>query len=236
MKEGSIRHFINSALHCPETKIARIVNGLLIFLIIFSIAVIPLHFLPNLEWAHDDLFLFDRIVVIIFSIEYILRIWSAKSGLRYVVSWVGIIDLVAILPFFLAKISIISDISWLAIFEHTEVFLILRILRILKLAKIYESENSTVDVGTLDKHGDFATVPGEKIERIVQKHSLIFLMSLFLPLVFTSFGLTILVFFKAVSIALAFAVLFFFFAGIFFFKAWLDFHYDVIYITNKRVV
>ncbi|MDH3324472.1 MAG: hypothetical protein OEL89_02445, partial [Candidatus Peregrinibacteria bacterium] len=86
------------------------------------------------------------------------------------------------------------------------------------------------------KHGEFEALPGEQIIRIVQKHPVIFLLALIMPLIFTTIGLSILVFFNAHIFAVPFAVLFFAFAAVFFIKAWLDFNYDVIYVTNKRVI
>ena len=222
-----IRHIVNYSLHDPSTRWARIVNGFLVFLIVFSVAVIPVHFLPDIEWAHDKLFFFDRLTVSIFTAEYVLRIWSAKYPSKYVLSWWGFIDLFAILPFYLAKFGL---------FNSPEVFLLLRMLRILKLSRIYEMEHAAIDRCESGAHGEFRTIPGERIERIVQKHPLIFLLSLFLPLFFTIIGLTILIFFRATPIATAISIVIFFFGFIFFLKAWLDYNYDVIYITNRRVV
>jgi hypothetical protein len=203
------------------------VNGFLIFLIVFSVAVIPVHFLPDIEWAHSKLLFFDQLTVSIFTVEYVLRIWSAKYPSKYVFSWWGIIDLFAILPFYLAKFGL---------FSSPEIFLFLRMLRVLKLSRIYDMEHAAIDRCENGAHGEFRTIPGERIERIVQKHPLIFFLSLFLPLFFTIIGLTILVFFRATPITTAISIVIFFFGFIFFIKAWLDYNYDVIYITNRRVV
>jgi len=221
------RHVVNCSLHDPSTRWARIVNGFLVFLIVFSVAVIPVHFLPDIEWAYDKLFFFDRLTVSIFTIEYVLRIWSAKYPSKYVFSWWGIIDLAAILPFYLARFGL---------FGTPEIFLFLRMLRILKLSKIYDMEHAAIDRCQGGSHGEFRTIPGERIERIVQKHPLVFFLSLFLPLFFTVIGLTILVFFRATPIATSISIVIFLFGFIFFIKAWLDYNYDVIYITNRRVV
>ncbi len=225
--QQGFRKFVNQCLHSPSSRPAKFVNGSLVFLIIFSVSVIPLHFLPDVAWAADYLLLFDKITVTIFTIEYALRIWSAKRPFAYIFSWWGIIDLAAILPFYLSGIGIL---------KNPEVFLLLRILRILKLGKIYEIERNALADCADSTHGDFHTIEGEKIERVVQKHPVLFLAKLSMPLAMTTIGLTIIIFFQANIWATAVAVLFFFFSAIFFFKAWLDFNYDVIYITNKRIV
>ena len=227
MNVESLRLFVNASLHDPRTRVSRFVNGFVVFLIVFSVAVVPLHFLPGVGWIEEPLYLFDRVVVTVFTVEYLLRIWSARKPFRYLVSWWGLIDLVAILPFYLAQFEL---------FAVPEVFLMLRILRILKLGKAYDMERLAILDCREGEHGAFRLTPGERIERVVQKHPVVLLVSLIFPLFFTSAGLFILVFFDANNFALAVSLLFFFFAVIFFLKAWLDYNYDVIYITNYRVV
>ena len=224
---SKFRRFVNHCLHEPGRIEAKIVNGMIVFLIIFSIAVIPLHFLPNLEWAKDYLFFFDKFTVTIFTVEYFLRIWSARTPWRYITSWWGIIDLVAIAPFYLNQMGILAS---------PELFLILRILRILKLGKVYETERHAITASNDQGHGEFRVGPGEVIEHVVQKHALFLLINMAVPLFLTTVGLSIIVFFKANVWASAVAVLFFILGGVFFFKAWLDFNYDVIYITNRRII
>ncbi len=222
-----IQRFVNHCLHNPNTRMAKFVNGTLVFLIVFSIAVIPVHFLPSAVWAEKYINIFDKLIITIFTIEYFLRVWSAKKRLHYIFSWWGLIDLVATLPFYLAKFGIIA---------RPELFLLLRILRILKLGRIYDMERTAISGCAANMHGEFKVIGNEHIERVVQKHPLIFLIKLLMPLFLTSLGLTIILFSEAHIMALPFAILFFFFAAVFFFKAWLDFNYDVIYITNRRVI
>ncbi len=222
-----VREFVNDSLHNPCTRHAKIVNGFLSFLIIVSIAMIPLHFWGGIEWIHDELFFFDRLAVTIFTIEYFLRIWSAKRPMAYVFSWWGVVDLVAILPFYLAQIGILSS---------PELFLLLRILRILKFARTQGMELIALRSCELHNHGNFELLPREKVDRIVQKHPIVFLLGMLLPLFFTVTGLTVFVIFEGSTIASAVSILLFLFAFIFFIKAWLDYNYDVIYITNYRVI
>lgn len=227
MDSQKIKIFLNEAFHNPYSGKAHIVNGFLSFLIMSSVAIVPLHFLPDLEWIFDELFFFDRMVVTLFTVEYILRIWSAKRPMRYVSSWWGIIDLVAILPFYLAKMGILAN---------PEVFLMLRFIRILKFVRTYEMQEASQKMTQLNHHGDFELLPRERIDTIVHKHGLVFLLGMILPLFFTTAALAIIIVFRGNSLAVAISILFLFFAGIFFLKAWLDYNYDVIYITNYRVI
>ena len=227
MNTRKIRGFFHECLHDPINIKSRLINGALSFLVVFSIAVIPLHFLPDIEWFHPTLFLFDQVTVTIFTVEYFLRMWSDRRPLRFIFSWEGIVDLVAILPFYLAQLGILASF---------EVFLMLRILRILKFTTMYGFEQQALQRCSKKRHGKFYALPHEYVEQVVQKHPIIFLAGLVLPLFFTSAGLTVLVFFRASTLASAFTILCFFFAGVFFVRAWLNYHYDVIYITNYRVI
>lgn len=68
----------------------------------------------------------DISIVVIFSIEYLLRVYSADNRIKFIFSWYGLIDLVAILPFYLALGMDASSLRALRLF---------RLLRLLKLAR-----------------------------------------------------------------------------------------------------
>ena len=218
-------------LHTPYTRASKLVNGIIMFLIIVSIALIPLSLFNVFgldDQYHDQIIFFERITVTIFTIEYLLRIYSAPNAWLYIASWWGIIDLVAILPFFLAGVIPV---------EHVEIFTLLRVLRILKLAKINVIDHASAIRECKEKgHGHFTPLADEEVERIIQKHPVIFIVGLIMPLTLTSIGLMSMMLFGANPLGIAVTILFFVFAGVFFAKAWLDFMYDVIYITDQRVV
>jgi len=95
---------------------------ILISLISFAIETLP----NNSEETKKVLFLIELISVIIFSVEYLLRVYSAKSPLKYIFSFFGIIDLLAILPFYL-KFAI--DLRALRVFRVFRVFRALKLIR-----------------------------------------------------------------------------------------------------------
>ena len=234
MRVKKIQQVLNQCLHNPTTSEGRIVNGLLSFLILFSIAVIPLHLflnIPGYKWIAEPLFLFEKITVSVFTIEYILRIWTAKKEKKFIFSWEGIVDLVAIAPFYLEKLGIGAN--------FFEIFLLLRILRILKFSVMYGKEYEALERCQKKRHGGLYMLPREVVEQVVQKHPLIFVIALILPLFFISCGLLVLLFTHGITheeIWFGVSILCFAFAGIFFYKSWLDYQYDVIYITNYRVI
>lgn len=72
-------------------------------LIIVSIVSFTIETLPNLTKEQKSaLNLIEVTCVILFSAEYVLRVILAKNKLRFIFSFFGIIDLLAILPFYLS--------------------------------------------------------------------------------------------------------------------------------------
>ncbi|VAV87176.1 Potassium voltage-gated channel subfamily KQT; possible potassium channel, VIC family [hydrothermal vent metagenome] len=94
-------------------------------LIVFSLIVFSLDTLPNLSSKHANfLSIAETTTIIIFTIEYALRIFVAKKRIKFVFSFFGIVDLLAILPFYLPFLGL-----------DLRVLRIVRLLRILKLFK-----------------------------------------------------------------------------------------------------
>lgn len=123
---------VHALLH-PEignTKWDRGINAFIIALILLNVGAVMLETVPSIHEPYKDFFhYFDLASVIIFSIEYVLRVWSAThedqyrhplwGRLRYMLSLGALIDLLAILPFYL----------------HIFVGLDLRVLRVLRLLR-----------------------------------------------------------------------------------------------------
>jgi len=118
-------------------RAARIFNGLILTLILMSIVVIVLQSFRQIDERYAGWFDgFELFTVIIFTLEYLLRIWVAdmkyRSGhpgrdrIRHIFSGMALIDLAAILPFFL-PMFLPFDLRFIRILRLT------RLLRILKL-------------------------------------------------------------------------------------------------------
>ena len=72
-------------------------------LIFLSISAFTIETIPTLNSEIIRfLEIFEIICIVIFSIEYILRFFLAKKKLGFIFSFYGIIDLIAILPFYLS--------------------------------------------------------------------------------------------------------------------------------------
>lgn len=87
--------------------------------------------------------------VLLFSAEYLLRVWTADllypeakhPRLMYIISFMAIIDLLAVLPFYLPFIS--ADLRFLRMVRLLRLF---RLLRVLKLGRYFDALQVIVDV------------------------------------------------------------------------------------------
>jgi voltage-gated potassium channel len=91
---------------------SRVVNGLLLALIAVNVIVAILGTVQGFEDRFGPrLYYFDRASIAVFSIEYLLRVWSCTADdkyrqpllgrIRYMLSPAALVDLVAIAPFYL---------------------------------------------------------------------------------------------------------------------------------------
>jgi len=111
-------------LIASRSPYARAFENLILALIIFSVGSIGVESIPNLpQWAIHALRAAEIITVAIFSFEYLLRIIAARNKFAFIFSYQGLVDLLAIAPFYLAGF----DARWLRALR------LLRLLRVLKL-------------------------------------------------------------------------------------------------------
>src|SRR5690554_1187841 len=115
------------------TKAGRRFDYFIQILIILSLLDLAIETLPdNSEATQLILRRFEVFSIAIFSIEYLLRVYIAKKPLKYIFSFYGLVDLLAILPFYLRTAI---DLRSLRIFR------IFRIFRAFKLVRYNKAMN-----------------------------------------------------------------------------------------------
>ncbi len=116
-----------------ESNIGRWFTLFIQVLIILSLLSFSIETLPNLE-PKTKLFLyyFELFCVIVFSLEYLLRFYFAKNKLKYIFSFYGLIDLLAILPFYVSLGIDLRSIRVVRIFRLIRVFKLIRYNKALK--------------------------------------------------------------------------------------------------------
>ncbi len=118
---------VEAALEGTHPQLGHSMVWLLQALILISVLSIGIDTVPGLpEWAHTALRVEEPVIVAVFTVEYLLRIAIAPHPLAYMRSFWGIVDLLAILPFYLAPGLDLRSARALRL---------LRLLRLLKLAR-----------------------------------------------------------------------------------------------------
>lgn len=127
-KQLSLKEQVRQALDESDKTLGLVVNGAIAVLILSSAALFAIQTYSLPARVGTALHLIDQIILALFTLEYAIRIWSAKRPLRFIFSIYGLIDLVAILPFIL---------SFPGGFVDTRFFRLIRWLRILRLARFF---------------------------------------------------------------------------------------------------
>ncbi|MEZ4605442.1 MAG: ion transporter [Deinococcales bacterium] len=109
-----------------DTWGARAFDIILLCLILTSVLLVMLESVASLQAQYGALMRsVEWFFTAVFSLEYLLRVWSARKRWRYVFSFFGLIDLLSILPFYLSLF-----------FDSSRYFLIIRALRLLRVFRV----------------------------------------------------------------------------------------------------
>lgn len=128
---SSIKERITATIESTETRLGRAFDLSIQVLIVISLSAYALETLPNLTSQEIQLLRFIEVLCVgVFTIEYLLRVWVATSRPGYIFSFYGLIDLAAILPFYLTTSLDLRSLR---------AFRLLRLFRILKLVRFNEA-------------------------------------------------------------------------------------------------
>ena len=119
---------MHEIIYESDTRAGKLFDVTLLCLIVSSIIIVVLDSTPQLNRSFGDLFMkIEWGFTILFTIEYILRLICIKRPWRYVFSFLGLIDLLAIIP------------GYLSLFvPGTRSLLVLRALRLLRIFRIFK--------------------------------------------------------------------------------------------------
>lgn len=110
-----------------DTKAGRRFDLFIQFLVVLSLISFSIETFPDLSKTTQRILnVSEVVIVIIFTAEYILRLIVADGKLRFIFSFYGLIDLFAILPFYVAR-SV--DLRSLRVFRLFRLFRVFKILR-----------------------------------------------------------------------------------------------------------
>ena len=118
-------------------RVALFIQGL----ILLSLVAFSVETLPDLsEQSKYWLQVIEVVCVLIFTVEYLLRIYVADKKLKFIFSFFGIIDLLAILPFYL---SFGLDLRSLRTLRFVRLFRVFKLVRYNRAIKHFTNAIST---------------------------------------------------------------------------------------------
>jgi len=130
-------------------RVSKVVDRFLVVLILINLIAVALESIPEYEARYGAAFAaIELFSLVVFTIEYSLRVWCAvehgphqhlsatQARLKYVLSPAGIIDLIAVLPFWFAMV----------VPGNLRVILVFRMVRFFKFARYSPAMRSLLDV------------------------------------------------------------------------------------------
>jgi voltage-gated potassium channel len=180
---AQLRHRLYGLLeHGPVgDRAGRLVGQFIVALIVVNLVAVVLESVPAYEARFYTLFAaIELFSLVVFTLEYALRVWVAvehapyrhlKKGVarwRFITSPLGIVDLLAVVPFWLAFVGP----------ADLRVVLVFRFVRFLKLARYSPGMRSLLDVLYAERRALFgclviligATLLAATVMHIVERH------------------------------------------------------------------
>jgi voltage-gated potassium channel len=107
--------------------------------ILLSVAVVMLESVSSIRARYGhELYILEWVFTILFSVEYLLRVIAVRSPLRYMGSFFGVVDLLAVLPTYISLIV-----------PGSHYLLTIRILRLLRIFRILKLTHYLTEAGVI---------------------------------------------------------------------------------------
>jgi len=132
-----VRARLHEIIFEADTAAGRFFDLALIWSILFSVLAVMLDSVRGIREAHGELLTtIEWFFTILFTIEYLLRLWCIGRPLKYATSFFGIVDLLAIAPTYLSLL--LPGSQYLLVIR---ILRVLRIFRVLKLVQYIDEAN-----------------------------------------------------------------------------------------------
>jgi len=129
-ESSSLKTAIYDVIFGYESKAGRLFDVVLIVLIVASVTSVLLDSVESLHLGYGRIFYgLEWAFTAIFTVEYVLRLYSTPNKKEYALSFYGLIDLFSILPTYIAFL--------LPSAQYLLVIRIMRVLRIFRILKLF---------------------------------------------------------------------------------------------------
>jgi voltage-gated potassium channel len=128
-----IKDKIYTVIFEHDTKAGKYFDIILILFVFLSVLVVALETVEGIRIKNPQFFIkLEWFFTIVFTVELLLRLFSVKNKIGYIFSFFGVIDIVSIMP------------TYLALFlPAAQTFLIVRALRMLRIFRILKLNQYT---------------------------------------------------------------------------------------------
>ncbi len=124
----SLKHSLRKIIFGTDTAWGLRFDQFLIYAILLSLLVVVLDSIESVSKTyHAELSVFEWIFTLLFTVEYVLRVYCAPDRIKYIFSFFGLIDLLAVLPTYLALL-----------FPELHALIDVRILRLIRIFRIFK--------------------------------------------------------------------------------------------------
>ena len=132
------QHRLHTIIFEADTPAGKLFDILLMCVILLSLLCVALESVASIDLHyHNYLKIAEWVFTVLFSIEYLLRIFTVKKPLSYIFSFYGFVDLISILPNYLSLLLVGTN-SLISL----KTLRLLRIFRILKLTPYIGASNN----------------------------------------------------------------------------------------------
>jgi len=124
----TMKEKIHEVIFEADTPSGKYFDIALLLSIIVSVIAVSLESVESIDKVyHSQLVMIEWLFTILFTIEYILRLYSTEHSVKYSTSFFGVVDLLAILP------------TYLSIFiPGAQSLLVIRGLRLLRIFRVFK--------------------------------------------------------------------------------------------------
>ena len=126
MKEKSLKARIHEIIFEADTPAGKAFDVILLIFILLSVLIVLLESVPGKSAeAKHFYYIAEWVFTLVFTAEYLLRIYTTTKSWRYIFSFYGIIDLLSVLPTYIG-----------IFFTGSHVLAIVRMLRLLRVFRV----------------------------------------------------------------------------------------------------
>lgn len=125
-----LRERLRIIIFDTHTPVGKLFDIVLLWMILISISCVIIESIPEVRVKYGAVLRsMDWFFTVAFSIEYALRIYSARDRWKYIKSYWGIIDFLSIVPSFITL--------YISGYQVLQVIRILRLLRVFKVLRLF---------------------------------------------------------------------------------------------------